>query len=1180
MLFRNTLIYGNQILKQIIFNTIIWINSIIFVKFNDINHAFMKNYILFPIFVALAFATNAQNVGIGTSSPNALLDVYATNNGILIPRIALTGTGSASPLTSPTTSTLVYNTATVSNVTPGFYYWNGSAWVRVIDNGSLSGATTVSNTSSANTLSTTVNGVTGATVPMVNSISNTSGTNSLSTTVNGVTGTGAPIINSNALSLSGTTVTSTVNGIASNALDISSVDNNIYNSNGTLTGNRTVTMGGNTLGFTGGNVGIGTASPSTPLYISANSNGIMMTIDDASTINYNILKLNAATAGDYLSFSLNNTQKAFIYTNGTSMNLGTEAGSNDVNLYTNATMVMKLAQSGNVGIGTATPSQKLEVNGTTKTTNLQMTNGGATGYILQSDASGNGTWVSPSAIGTTNTLSLSTNTLTSTVNGVAATSSAVSGVSNTSSANTLSTTVNGVTGTGVNIINTNAMSQNGSNQLISTTNGVASTALTVAVAGDVTGALGASTVAKIQGQPVSATAPGAGQVLEYSSGTWTPTAPGSALFTAGTGLSWSGSTLNSVWTASGSAIYNNNAGNVGIGITAPSAVLHVAGGGAILGTTGSSSNARTLTVLNNGNAQLNFGSYPGAWTSAIQIQDNTNNRFLWISPLDNGSGNNTRIMAAGTGLDIYTNGSVSAGGTLGFSQNTSGNVGIGTTSPGQKLTVAGNVDVGLNYYNFGGDVTQNSSAGICWHSIGSPVGNYAIYRTPGAWTAPTYQQLEMDWPTGIVINGGTGYARSGTMIQPAGGNVGIGTSSPRTTVDINGNLDVGTYGGLTSTPTTYGSLALSLTKNGYYGLLMGQSTANPNFMWDGAGNGGLYYENWGWQYYSLASNHYLGIGTTGARTTVDINGGLDIGTYGGLTSTPTTYGSLALSLAKNGYYGLLMGQSTGNPNFMWDGSGNGGIYYENWGWLMYTLTSTHNLGIGTSNTTYPLTVNGDIFDINATQGSLGLTGDLPGYGAGVYPTLKSTGSYLYVSVGGAYSSYISAGGTYTIVSSRKKKENFQVLDKQDILSKINALEMCKWDYICEPHHAPHIAPLAEDFYAKFGLGDCDTMISYTDPAGIALVGVQALSQRIDRLEKLVTQMSGKESGDPEFTESATAFKGMDKYVIVDARISPRSVIRVTGLRGYEILEQKEGTFTIRFTTLPAEDTKFTYSAKY
>jgi len=52
---------------------------------------------------------------------------------------------------------------------------------------------------------------------------------------------------------------------------------------------------------------------------------------------------------------------------------------------------------------------------------------------------------------------------------------------------------------------------------------------------------------------------------------------GGDLFTAGNGLSWTGTTLNSVWTASGNDIYNNNTANIGIGTSSPDAKLHVIG---------------------------------------------------------------------------------------------------------------------------------------------------------------------------------------------------------------------------------------------------------------------------------------------------------------------------------------------------------------------------------------------------------------------------------------------------------------------------------------------------------------------------------------------------------------------------------------------------------------------------
>ncbi len=86
-----------------------------------------KVIFLFLILVILIFTNiNAQNVGISynvfTPDASAGLDVNFTDKGLLIPRVALTSTNNASPITSPATGLLVYNTATVSDVTPGFYF--------------------------------------------------------------------------------------------------------------------------------------------------------------------------------------------------------------------------------------------------------------------------------------------------------------------------------------------------------------------------------------------------------------------------------------------------------------------------------------------------------------------------------------------------------------------------------------------------------------------------------------------------------------------------------------------------------------------------------------------------------------------------------------------------------------------------------------------------------------------------------------------------------------------------------------------------------------------------------------------------------------------------------------------------------------------------------------------------
>jgi len=63
---------------------------------------------------------------------SSILDVSSSTQGMLIPRMALVQTTNQSPVTSPATSLLVYNTASVNDVTPGYYYWDGSKWVRLL----------------------------------------------------------------------------------------------------------------------------------------------------------------------------------------------------------------------------------------------------------------------------------------------------------------------------------------------------------------------------------------------------------------------------------------------------------------------------------------------------------------------------------------------------------------------------------------------------------------------------------------------------------------------------------------------------------------------------------------------------------------------------------------------------------------------------------------------------------------------------------------------------------------------------------------------------------------------------------------------------------------------------------------------------------------------------------------
>ena len=99
----------------------------------------MKKIAIIALTAILPLFSTAQNVGIGTASPNASakLDIVDANRGILLPRVALTATNVQAPVTSPANWLVVFNTNVSAPgafaVSEGLYYWDGTLlrWVRI-----------------------------------------------------------------------------------------------------------------------------------------------------------------------------------------------------------------------------------------------------------------------------------------------------------------------------------------------------------------------------------------------------------------------------------------------------------------------------------------------------------------------------------------------------------------------------------------------------------------------------------------------------------------------------------------------------------------------------------------------------------------------------------------------------------------------------------------------------------------------------------------------------------------------------------------------------------------------------------------------------------------------------------------------------------------------------------------
>jgi len=82
----------------------------------------MKN--IFFAFLLLLSTISFSQVGIGTTTPDAssVLDITATDAGLLIPRMLQS---ERDAIQDPATGLMVYQT----NNTPGFYYYDGSGWI-------------------------------------------------------------------------------------------------------------------------------------------------------------------------------------------------------------------------------------------------------------------------------------------------------------------------------------------------------------------------------------------------------------------------------------------------------------------------------------------------------------------------------------------------------------------------------------------------------------------------------------------------------------------------------------------------------------------------------------------------------------------------------------------------------------------------------------------------------------------------------------------------------------------------------------------------------------------------------------------------------------------------------------------------------------------------------------------
>ena len=432
-------------------------------------------------------------------------------------------------------------------------------------------------------------------------------------------------------------------------------------------------------------------------------------------------------------------------------------------------------------------------------------------------------------------------------------------------------------------------------------------------------------------------------------------------------------------------VYFTSSGNVGIGTTTPSAKLSV------LGTTFLNTSSGNNFITLDGSGRTDYASVISWAGSAgiFSLNAGTNNyRGFQLFYTDDGTYKYGIEGNVFTGLKLYGGSATPYITVLDVHSSTPGNVGIGTTSPGSRLSVSGGVSIGANYttaaptnglmvegkVNIGTTTPSNpdhpleiqhnsalwrfaeDSKSLSYYVANTGVRGWSLSGQGFANSAGLTNWLEFD--SGRTMIGTDGDSGSNSLylatnnvrrftVLYSNGNVGIGTTTPTQKLSVVGN-------------------AVFTTADNYTGNVLVQSPGNPSrdylklitnaynqyFDYGGANSATTFRANDGSvNTLHLSSTGNVGIGTTSPSTRFHIysttdselarfergNSSGSAGTtfwHGGAQRGAIGTGAFVVSGGDNTDFGL---QTNGNLVF-----GAGGTTER------MRISSTGNVGIGTT----------------------------------------------------------------------------------------------------------------------------------------------------------------------------------------------------------------------------------------
>jgi hypothetical protein len=394
-------------------------------------------------------------------------------------------------------------------------------------------------------------------------------------------------------------------------------------------------------------------------------------------------------------------------------------------------------------------------------------------------------------------------------------------------------------------------------------------------------------------------------------------------------------------------------GNVGIGTTTPFAKLAVTTTASAPTTSlfavASSTNATLFTVLGNGNVGIGTTTpisaleVVGSLTVSGGNSITTNILSNVGQPLTIAPGATGAVATVGATLAL-------AGGSSGAS--TGGAVTL-TSGTGSASAPSGNITISTpNGFSSGSiNITGGNGSTVLGGSINLTSGSGSV---PGAITLLSQGSGNINLTSGstgkIILNGA------------AGGNVGIGTTSPYAMLSVAGQIVGAYFTGTTTATSTFGG-GINITSGCFAVSGSCISTTPPGVVNSGTIGQFPYYAANGTTLTAtsslfLATSGNVGIGTTSPTAPLDVQGTGSGHVMIGQTVGLTGYGAISLngSLSTTNFN---FSSSNGDSNLYINRPSGRGVYIgENGGTAQLLIASGGNVGIGTTTPSAKLSVTG------------------------------------------------------------------------------------------------------------------------------------------------------------------------------------------------------------------------------